>query len=176
MASAYQNSRWMVRFPLRRDFAWEAGFVDAVREPIGREHYESLAELVRATGGTPRSYEDLRRELASYVPPRYLGYGYATAAGARLPSPRVSDGVREVVVQANGLWEDLAARINRALCVRRERPSIIVPVRLERPAGQTLRPKYFVLHDTRHGVAGLYAWVDRFDYLDRRSPQGRLEG
>lgn len=175
MQPAYQNSRWMVRFPLRRDFAWEAGFVDAVRGHMTRERYDRLAAGLRASGGSPRPFEAVAGEWAAYQPPRYLGYGYVTAAGSREPSPHVSDGVRDVAVMGNGLWDDLAARINRVLCVRRERRSIIMPAVLERAAVHVVRPRYFVLHDTRHGVAGLYPWADRFDYLEKRASSGQLE-
>lgn len=165
MIPASQNSKWMVRFALRRDFAWEAGFVDCARTPMSRTRYQQIAAQYRATGRFPRPYEEVRAEAEGYCPPRYLGYLYAIAPGTREGNPAITDGVREHFVPVNGLWTAMDEKVNRLLFLRRDRWPLIKPRPVDDDALEPVHAKYFVLHDTERGEAGLYLWSERSDYL-----------
>ncbi len=165
MIPAGQNSKWMVRFFLRRDFSWEAGFVERARVPISRREYEDLEARLREGGRRARAIGEMRAEMAAYVPPRFMGYLYAIVPGTCEASPLITDGERMHHVPHNGLWTGMEEKVNRVLCVRRDRWPLIKPESLRDPTRETIFPKHFVLHDTERGEAGLYLWTERFDYL-----------
>jgi hypothetical protein len=128
---------------LRRDFALEIGFVDAVREPLPAV-FRAQVEAMRTTQGQPYDFDEINRRKAAYQLPRYCGYFYASTCAF------VCDWGNEITVKYWGLFKQMLDQVAKAAgearLIHHFGNPIVQPDDADEP-----EPEAILIHDTHTG-------------------------
>jgi hypothetical protein len=92
---------------LRRDFAIEVGFLDAVRKPLS-DAFRTRVEAIRTPQGERCDFDEFNRRKAAYQLPRFCGYFYASTCAF------VCDGCNEITVLYRGLFKQMLDQVAEA--------------------------------------------------------------
>lgn len=132
---------------LRRDFALEIGFVDAVRAPLA-EAFRPQIEAMRTPDGRPFDFDEINRRKGAYQLPRYCGYYYAATCAF------ISDGRNEITVRYWGLFkamlDQVAEAAGRANLAHGFTNPVVQPDDSDEP-----EPAAILIHDTVTGRCSL---------------------
>ena len=128
---------------LRRDFAIEVGFLDAVRKPLS-DAFRTRVEAIRTPQGERCDFDEFNRRKAAYQLPRFCGYFYASTCAF------VCDGCNEITVLYRGLFKQMLDQVaeaaGKATLIHRFGNPIVQPDDADEP-----EPEAILIHDTRTG-------------------------
>jgi hypothetical protein len=160
----FPTEEGIVPFRLRYDWLWEAGVVDAIREPIAADAFEDVRKNGRYTGMDVHTYNAIN---AAWIPPRFVSLFAAIRPNETAVGRWVYCGADRSfeVKQERGLWQDMLDRLAAANGKSvKELPSIY-PLPIRTPIERWVYPPQALILDTDEGMAAALPWSRAGQYL-----------
>jgi hypothetical protein len=161
----FPTNEGIVPFRLRWDWPWEAGVVDAIREPVAADAFEELRKREKKYAGTDvHSYNAIN---AKWAPPRFVSLFAAIRPNETAFSRWVccGDDRSFEVKQERGLWHDMLGRLATANGADAREHPLIYPLPIRAPLEHWVYPPNALILDTTEGLAAAMPWSRACQYL-----------